>query len=698
MMDHDHHHQHHHDKPISPEVHEAVRSIVGAIRAVRIYPPGNPIHSQAITRMLAALETCLAAERVLRIGVHTAGFSYLSVPLDREAQVFRGIAVDLFEKGVREIAFSQGVERRELADLLTVISIPKEDLKQETESMETILWEKGLSRITVTFAGLDEVIVQDGPQAEALAQRAGTDFAGLRKSAASGFLAGKEISLFGRRIMLSDLAVDPGQFGATLVDLVKQPGTTLDQQLEQLLDTYRDSGRQFGPYEPAQKALLFRALAESILAMEPAFRDGLIAGKLYGEADRMSLEREKEDPHEHVPNEMHERLSGRIARTWTPDQVAALLERTSETTLAAIIPDYHGTPIDADLQVIARELSEYTAEEIATFKFLTETGNEDDISRAALHTITSVLPLMDEFLAGLQPDRAVQQFSNLIGQLDELLISFINKGDYRTAVQIVGTLRMETSVLFKPRFAESLRKAADRPIVSRLIGDLVKLPGTSADRKAANDYLALLDHEAVPALLEILADENELSARKIITQFLKELGMKTVGLLGGRIADSRWYFVRNIVMLLGESRNEEALPFLNKAANHESTQVRQAVIKALLTIGGEKARLLLFRFLDDKDPDVQISAAAAAGVFPGAGKPESRAIIERLKKRGDDAPTHEFTKEAISVLGKIGDAEAEQVLQEYRRVRWWKSKQPQEELKAAAERAIAAIARRRDHA
>jgi HEAT repeat protein len=126
--------------------------------------------------------------------------------------------------------------------------------------------------------------------------------------------------------------------------------------------------------------------------------------------------------------------------------------------------------------------------------------------------------------------------------------------------------------------------------------------------------------------------------------------------------------------------------------------VRQAVVKALLTIGGGKARAVLFHLLGDKDPEVQLSAVTAAGAFPGAGEPEARAIIERLRKSGNDAPAHEFKKEAISVLGKIGNSEAEKVLKEYMHVRWWKPKQPQEELKAAAEKALAALGRRRDHA
>lgn len=698
MMDHDHHHK----ESISPDVLHVIRAVAGAIRAVRTYPPGNLIRSQTITRLLNTLAPYLAAERELRIGVHNSNFSIRSIQLDREAQELHGIAVDLFARGVREIVFFDGVQQEELVDLFTVISIPKEDLKHSTESTETILWEKGLAHITVTFADLDEIIVQDTPQAQAPGRPAETVDADLRKKATPGWLEGRELSLSGRRIMLGDLAANPGRFGASLVELVKQTGKTFDQQLVQLFDTYRDAGRQLGPYEPAQKALLFRALAESILAMEPAFRDGLIAGKLYGEADRIALQQEKEDlhehVHEHVPNEMHERLSGRIARTWTPDQVAALVDRASGMTPDTTPPDYRGTPLEPDLQAIARELSEYTAEEIDTFKFLTESGKDEDIARAALHTITSVLPLMEEFLAALPPDRAVQQFSHLIGQLDDLLISFVKSKDYTTAAQIVRTFQMKTPALFQPRLIESIRRAADRAIISGLVRDLRELPGDSAVHQAANAYLALLDHESTPALLEILAAEEDRSARKLLSQLLMELGKGDIGQLGGRITDSRWYFVRNIVMLLGESRSETALPFLKKAADHKNNHVRQAVVKALLMIGGGKARTLLLRLLGDKEPEVQLSAVAAAGAFIGAGEPEARAIIERLKKSGGDAPAHEFTREAISVLGKIGNAEAEKVLQEYTHVRWWKPKLPQEELKAAAEKALAALGKRRDHA
>ncbi|HWR73969.1 MAG TPA: hypothetical protein VN604_12430, partial [Nitrospirota bacterium] len=61
----------------------------------------------------------------------------------------------------------------------------------------------------------------------------------------------------------------------------------------------------------------------------------------------------------------------------------------------------------------------------------------------------------------------------------------------------------------------------------------------------------------------------------------------------------------------------------------------------------------------------------------------------QLKKK-----EQELTIEAIKALGKIGGKNAADFLQEYLIVKWWKSRQLQQERRAAAQRAIQEITRR----
>jgi HEAT repeat protein len=195
-------------------------------------------------------------------------------------------------------------------------------------------------------------------------------------------------------------------------------------------------------------------------------------------------------------------------------------------------------------------------------------------------------------------------------------------------------------------------------------------------------------------LLELLAVEKDRTIRRYLVDILKELGRKQIAMIGRHLSDSRWYVVRNIVNILGDSGSEDALPFLEKVTGHKQLQIRQEVIKGLINIGGKKAAMLLTRFLNDTDPDVQLAAIRGLTVIHGAGRTESKTLTDFLETRPVNKKENALTIEIIKVLAKIGDPEAAQFLQRYLKVKWWKPRKPQQELRAVVEPAIEEIQRR----
>ena len=152
--------------------------------------------------------------------------------------------------------------------------------------------------------------------------------------------------------------------------------------------------------------------------------------------------------------------------------------------------------------------------------------------------------------------------------------------------------------------------------------------------------------------------------------------------------------MRNIVSVLGESKTDQALAFLRKAADHENVRIRQEVIKGLLSIGGKKAASILAKLLRDRDAGVQVTTIHAYGDFPGIGAEESRPLIEFLEERTLRKKEIELTIEAMKTLGKIGGRDAMEFLKRYEIIRWWKPRILQKQLKLAAEQAREEISRR----
>jgi HEAT repeat protein len=220
----------------------------------------------------------------------------------------------------------------------------------------------------------------------------------------------------------------------------------------------------------------------------------------------------------------------------------------------------------------------------------------------------------------------------------------------------------------------------------------------SPEYLAAYSYLLVLDREATTVLLDILAVEKDRAIRKYLVEILTDLGRKQISIIGRHLSDSRWFVVRNVVNILGDSGSEEALPFLERVTHHQQNQIRQEVIKGLLNIGGKKAAVLLCRFINDDDSDIQLSAIRGLASIHGAGKSEAQALTEFLEGRPIKKRENELTKEVIKTLEKIGDADTAEFLKRYLKVKWWKARRPQHELRAAAEPAIAEIQRRQGNA
>jgi HEAT repeat protein len=683
-------------EPLSPEAHELMRSLLAAIRAVKIYPPNNPIYSQSVRKTAEALDRYLAAAPEYRIGVQKTYFTHRNLPVGKEAQLNKAIAQDLFAKGIREIVVSNGATEKELLDFLQALALSPEEQAMKS-GISSILWEKGATHIKVSEAGLDDVITTNsgaGPEAEAAAQTAG---GGLERAAAKG-----ELAFTGHTLVLGDLMTDPAGFGAGMVELAKKTRTERESVEDRLFVLYQEAGRSIREKQPDQNDALFEGLAQSALSLKPSNRDKLIAGKLYGDLDSETVSEQKDEIEDHVPNEFHEILTGRFSNAWTVKQVATLLKRSSakkvEPPPPPIFPDaLEVAPVPGDLGELAREMTEYTAEEMETLKVLGEMGRESDIIEAAVRTLIFLLPLVKNPHRAATDEKELSVFSGIVHQLEELQSYLLKQKDYDLSSLIMRALQMPADPAFRPRLAEAIKKNATKAAIAATITEMRKHPKNSPEYASAFAFLSTLEREATEALLELLAEETDRSMREFLLDLIKEVGKNQILLLGERLTDERWYFVRNIVNILGDSKADQALAFLHKVANHKNIRIRQEVVKGLCTIGGKKAAGLLTKFLNDESDDLRFMAIRGLAAFTTAGAEEANSLMAFLEERQLSKKEQELTLEAIKALAKLGGREAREFLTRYTRPRWWRSRKLQRERRDAALSAMEEIGRRMGH-
>jgi HEAT repeat protein len=242
--------------------------------------------------------------------------------------------------------------------------------------------------------------------------------------------------------------------------------------------------------------------------------------------------------------------------------------------------------------------------------------------------------------------------------------------------------------------AEALRKTASRASIVSAIADLRQYSRSSPEYRRSYAFVSSVERQATEVLLELLGEEEDRASRMFLLDLVKDFGKNQIALFGEYLSDERWYFVRNIVNILGESKTDQAIAFLRKAADHANVRIRQEVIKGLLSIGGKKAAGVLAKFLRDKDADILETAIRAFADMPGIGAEESAPLLAFLEDRPLKKKEQNLTLEAIRVLGKIGGRDAAEFLQRYARIRWWRPRKPQLELYDAAELARKEIERR----
>jgi HEAT repeat protein len=172
--------------------------------------------------------------------------------------------------------------------------------------------------------------------------------------------------------------------------------------------------------------------------------------------------------------------------------------------------------------------------------------------------------------------------------------------------------------------------------------------------------LVLLGGYAMTPLLDALAEEPDMAGRKALVEILSEIAQPQMQVLAAHVSDPRWYFVRNVVSILGSTRSPEALAPLSRTIRHADARVRRESIRAVAGIRDRRAGELLVAVLHDEDAqNVGLAARYLGTLRVTAALPALAAVAT-----GEGAGSRETSArlEAIEALGRLGVPEAGKVL------------------------------------
>jgi hypothetical protein len=679
---------------LSPEVQDVMRNFVTAVRAVKLYPANNPVYSQSVRKAYEALAQILSQQYGYQVGIRKGFFTYGRIPIGKDTQINRAIALDLYAKGIREIEFRSGVTEKELLDLYQALALSTEEMAMKS-GISSILWERGATHVKLTESGLDEVITtrnETEPDSDNVAEKT---------AEGEGTATPKRVSTDPvRTLVLSDLLTDPEGYGAAMVELARQTVGENETVEDRLFSLYKESGRQIAERPEEEQDALFDGLAQSLLSVNAPLRNAMVAGRLYTEMDGDALSGQGPVIPEELPGELHEIMTGRYARDWSVPQVSTLLKRSSQKRPVPLLPpsspeDLPVVPLPPDAEDMAKEMAEYSPEDMEDLRIIGESGMESDIIEASLRTLIFLMTLVKDETLRKPIDQEVHLFSGIVHQIEEMFGYLIKQKDYDLAGLIIRALHMPVAAEFKPRLDEAVRKTRSPKVISGMINELRTAKKGSAEYQAAYSYLVMMERETTEVMLGLLAEETDRVLRLFLVELLKDVGRNQTDLIADQLNDERWYVVRNAIRILSENANEQVISYLLRAADNENLQVRQEVARGLIMIGGKKAAVVLARYLKDKSSDMQFMALRGLGEIIGAGVTEAQEVVNYLQNRRLSAKENELTIEGIKVLGRIGDRGSAEFLKRYARLRWWKPRRIQSGPRDAALVAIEEIRKRR---
>ncbi len=277
-----------------------------------------------------------------------------------------------------------------------------------------------------------------------------------------------------------------------------------------------------------------------------------------------------------------------------------------------------------------------------------ETVADDALTRQLARTII-------DLLASIGPSRPP---SALLARIEGLFRSYLSTGDFEDALEVIHRLQeiattTDGDELRHATYASIGRLAASETIQA-LIQSLYSSPPEKA--RAIQRLIEVLGAGARRNLLIALSEESNRSRRRRLFDFIASLGPVIAPEVINCLNDSRWYVLRNMIVLLRTVNDQTSLPEIRKLAQHRDLRVRMEAIKSLFTLDSGVPIDLLEDLI--RDPDLKVSEAAVALIGSSGIREGLQPLLRILDGNDLFGSRRSLRVKAIRALGELADPAA----------------------------------------
>lgn len=255
--------------------------------------------------------------------------------------------------------------------------------------------------------------------------------------------------------------------------------------------------------------------------------------------------------------------------------------------------------------------------------------------------------LRDLLAVETRPDR----FRRLLRMWADEVRAAVERNDFAAADAWVGAL------LTAPTYPRGLdgvvATAIDELATDEVLEDLVVRVTESGDAPGAAGLIGGLGPWMVPYLIRQMAADEPVVHRRRLIEYLGWVGRRDVRLLSARVADPRWFIVRNVAIALGRTGRATAVCALAGLTGHADERVRVEALRSLAALDREETVDRIAASLGDAASRVRHAALSLLRANPSPRVVP--ALVAAVDRKGLDAAT---ARRIVAVLAERVGPEA----------------------------------------
>jgi hypothetical protein len=647
------------DIPINTVDAKSLATLITELNIARrncgAYPKGHPVITASLDKVLRIYEGLLNKHEELILGVTSDALMVNGVLLEKSNVVYRDFSRVLFERGIGALLFYSGLTIAELNNFTVILGLKREQIQQHG-GIEQVWAKANINAMTIRAIRYDLFqSTEDIPVTEDKAILSGE---GLWDRFARE-LTLKEIS-YGSS---DDTCLDP-EILAKILNKQFALGSINETEIREAISNFLAtdgviSSNEIISGQPYQKLSTF------ISNLTPELRRQFLESSFGNNSqDRQATaERIFNNLSDGVILETIEDINNN--RLSVSPTVFALLQRLGKNvSLPKNITDVisEGNVLFKKMKTIFQE---HATEEFVPDDYQNKLNyiiSADKISSLHMEDATDLMKTIENRSIENSVGQILMNFIRegvdtpeerelLLQNLADMFGFYLETGDYGQLHSMVDQLTDDT---FPVEIRYRLRDEYGRREYIEEILDGLSIWG----KPRYGDIRSLIHKfggQFVEAILDRLSEEKNMSIRRFYIDCLIEMGPVTRAPIVNRLYDKRWYFLRNLLIILTAQNDPEVVPLIRPLMRSEDHRLRHEALKAMVYFNDPQAERKVLDDLESQSPELQTAAIQLAD------KCTSPAIVTKLinmlSSGGFSQIECERKSSIVHALGEIGRAE-----------------------------------------